>query len=241
MVKAIRVARSNTSCLRSNHLMPRRLLKIVSNSLSREPSRQSPTFTFALEDVVWAMGSFCALNRKPFDAELLAKQFPPPYTSDSFIHAARALGFRIKRRDCDSTALSSLNLPCLVVLKEVVSESGSSVAVRPELVEACPELVEVGQGLPGHVVRQAHHERSNEQPSQQIGTVAAADQGATAEAASIPPVEPASRTAQIPSRHRRADDCRERDPVRGRYQHPQDHDASGIRHAFRRDSLPTGT
>ena len=96
--------------------MPRRLLKIVSNSLSREPSRSSPAF--ALSDVVWAMGSFCALNRKPFDAELLAKQFPPPYTSDSFIHAARALGFRIKRRDVESPGLSSLNLPCLVVLNE---------------------------------------------------------------------------------------------------------------------------
>ena len=64
------------------------------------------------------MGSFCALNRKPFDAELLAKQFPPPYTSDSFIHAARALGFRIKRMDVESAGLSSLNLPCLVVLNE---------------------------------------------------------------------------------------------------------------------------
>jgi hypothetical protein len=43
--------------------MPRRLLKIL--SLSREPSRSSPVFT--LEDIVWAMGSFCALNRKPFE------------------------------------------------------------------------------------------------------------------------------------------------------------------------------
>ena len=96
--------------------MPRRLLKIVSSSLSREPTRHARTFTFAVEDVIWAMGSFCALNRKPFDAELLVKQFPPPYTSDSFVHAARALGFRIKRRDGDSAALAALNVPCLVVL-----------------------------------------------------------------------------------------------------------------------------
>jgi subfamily B ATP-binding cassette protein HlyB/CyaB len=94
--------------------MPRRLLKIL--SLSREPSRSSPVFT--LEDIVWVMGSFCALNRKPFDAELLARQFPPPYTPDSFIHAARALGFRIKRRKIECAGLSSLNLPCLVVLND---------------------------------------------------------------------------------------------------------------------------
>ncbi len=155
--------------------MPRRLLKIVSNSLSREPSRHSPAFTFALADVVWAMGSFCALNRKPFDAELLAKQFPPPYTSDSFIHAARALGFRIKRRDCDSAALGKLNLPCLVVLNEDCSTN----AVRPEPDE--------GHGLSEHVVRQAHHERLGEQSK--TPTIDA-KQGATADAANIPPVEP---------------------------------------------------
>jgi subfamily B ATP-binding cassette protein HlyB/CyaB len=98
--------------------MPRRLLKIVSNSFVTESRFHSPIFTFDVNDVIWAMGSFCALNRKPFDAELLSKQFPPPYTSDSFIHAARALGFRIKRRDCDSAALAGFNFPCLVVLNE---------------------------------------------------------------------------------------------------------------------------
>jgi opacity protein-like surface antigen len=91
--------------------MLRRLLKI-----SREPSHYSSTFAFVLEDVVWTMGSFCTLNRKPFYAELLAKQFPPPYTSDSFIHTDRALDFRAKR--LHSASLSSLNLPYLVVLNE---------------------------------------------------------------------------------------------------------------------------
>jgi subfamily B ATP-binding cassette protein HlyB/CyaB len=62
------------------------------------------------------MGSFCALNRKPFDGSLLIQQFPPPYSSDSFIHAARALGFRIKRVDCDSKKVGTLNFPCLVVV-----------------------------------------------------------------------------------------------------------------------------
>ncbi|MEO8342459.1 MAG: ABC transporter transmembrane domain-containing protein, partial [Gallionella sp.] len=101
--------------------MPRRLLKLVSRSLSRKPEAHAPIHTFSAEDVVWAMGSFCALNRKPFDAGILIKQFPPPYNSDSFVHAARALGFKIKRRNCDSKELSKFNLPCLVVLHEAVS------------------------------------------------------------------------------------------------------------------------
>jgi subfamily B ATP-binding cassette protein HlyB/CyaB len=96
--------------------MPRRLLKLVAKSLSRKPVAHSPTHTFSAEDIVWAMGSFCALNRKPFDAGLLLKQFPPPYSSDSIVHAARALGFRIKRRDCASNELSKFNFPCLAVL-----------------------------------------------------------------------------------------------------------------------------
>ncbi|MFP5409005.1 MAG: hypothetical protein ACLGGY_06970, partial [Gammaproteobacteria bacterium] len=42
-------------------------------------------------DFVWALGSLCALNKIPFEAELLLKQFPPPCTTDTLIHAARAL------------------------------------------------------------------------------------------------------------------------------------------------------
>jgi ATP-binding cassette, subfamily B, bacterial HlyB/CyaB len=154
--------------------MPRRLLKIVSNSLAQEPSRHLSTFTFAVEDMIWAMGSFCALNRKPFDAELMVKQLPPPYTSDSVIHAARALGFRIKRRDGDSVALAKLNPPCLVVL----GEDYSTKVVRPELVE--------GQEEPRHVLRQAHHERPSEESQHQpidAESVASAD-------AAISPAEP---------------------------------------------------
>ncbi|MDR0439681.1 MAG: peptidase domain-containing ABC transporter, partial [Candidatus Accumulibacter sp.] len=64
------------------------------------------------------MGSFCALNRLPFDPELLIRRFPPPYTTDSLIHAARALGFRIQRLEKDAAKLASLQLPCLVILKE---------------------------------------------------------------------------------------------------------------------------
>jgi len=75
------------------------------------------------------MGSFCALNRKPFDAELLVKQFPPPYTTDSLIHAARALGFRIKRQEIEDHAVTSLHLPCIVIL----SVAGGS---QPEAADA---------------------------------------------------------------------------------------------------------
>lgn len=97
--------------------MPKRLLKLVKNSLATKAASKPMQHAFGIEDIVWVMGSFCALNRKPFDVELLIKQFPPPYTSDSFVHAARALGFKIKRRDCNAGAVEKLNFPCMVVLK----------------------------------------------------------------------------------------------------------------------------
>lgn len=96
--------------------MPHPLLRLVTTRLSSSEPQSSQAYTFSVDDVVWAMGSFCALNRKPFDAALLTQQFPPPYSADSFVHAARALGFKIRRKDCDSDTLASLNLPCLAIV-----------------------------------------------------------------------------------------------------------------------------
>ena len=131
--------------------MPRRILRLVSKNLSREPTPNALNYTFTVSDIVWAMGSFCALNRKPFDADLLIKQFPPPYTSDSFIHAARALGFRIKRKNCDSTEIGKLNLPCLVVMKEAepvkqCDADGDSTVLHPEAEIISVQHIEAATG-----------------------------------------------------------------------------------------------
>ncbi|MGA7750343.1 MAG: peptidase domain-containing ABC transporter [Gallionella sp.] len=122
--------------------MSRRFLKFLSKSLSHTPLAHAPTHAFSPDDIVWAMGSFCALNRKPFDAGLLLKQFPPPYSSDSFVHAARALGFRIKRSDCDIHELTKLNLPCLAVLYEAESAKRSDTG-QADIVQPSVKLDEV--------------------------------------------------------------------------------------------------
>lgn len=122
--------------------MPRRILKVVAGKLSRSPLSTVPSYAFTVEDLVWVMGSFCALNRKPFDPDLLIRQFPPPYSADSLIHAARALGFRIKRKECGSETLAALNLPCLVVLHdEAVAESLHAVELPGEQAAPPPELL----------------------------------------------------------------------------------------------------
>jgi subfamily B ATP-binding cassette protein HlyB/CyaB len=137
--------------------MPRGFLKLVSKSLSREPTPHALKYSFTAEDVLWVMGSFCALNRKPFDAGLLLKQFPPPYSSDSFIHAARALGFRIKRRDGEPAELSKLNLPCLAVLHApsvvmpVVAVPNASEVTQPDITDA--EIISPRKYQPAIIVQ----------------------------------------------------------------------------------------
>jgi subfamily B ATP-binding cassette protein HlyB/CyaB len=91
----------------------------------------SPRHELAMEDVVWSLGSLCALNRKPFDHQLLQQQFPPPSSTDTLIAAARAIGFRIRRQSCRVEKLSTLTLPCLVLLREPIpaDDGGPSEAV----------------------------------------------------------------------------------------------------------------
>lgn len=137
--------------------MPRRLLRAVTAPWQGRASQNEAPYVFSVEDVVWAMGSFCALNRKPFDAGLLTKQFPPPYSADSFIHAGRALGFKVKRKECAHEEIGRLNLPCMVIMdvQQTVTDVVDSMAVRttrPAIVVQATEeqviLFEAGSNVP---------------------------------------------------------------------------------------------
>ncbi|MFZ5511437.1 MAG: ABC transporter transmembrane domain-containing protein, partial [Pseudomonadota bacterium] len=134
--------------------MPRRLAVALGRRLAGRPRRELPAYGFSVDDLVWALGSFCALNRKPFDGELLVKQFSPPYGADTLIHAARALGFRVRRRECPPESVVALTVPCLVVLREPPATPGETEAPRPRLalvVQATDEAValfEAGTNAP---------------------------------------------------------------------------------------------
>ncbi|MBL8413332.1 MAG: hypothetical protein JNM42_02725 [Propionivibrio sp.] len=43
---------------------------------------------------LWLLGSLCGLFRIPFDASLIAQNYPPPYTLLTLHEAARALGIK---------------------------------------------------------------------------------------------------------------------------------------------------
>ncbi|MBZ0304615.1 MAG: peptidase domain-containing ABC transporter, partial [Anaerolineae bacterium] len=63
------------------------------------------------------MGSLCNLYRIPFEAALVASQFPPPYTFATFHEAARALGFKTGFRPLPSNGWEKLPFPCIAFLK----------------------------------------------------------------------------------------------------------------------------
>lgn len=48
-------------------------------------------------DLLWLLGSLCRLQRKPFDAGLIARQYPPPHALHTLIEAAATLGLNLSR------------------------------------------------------------------------------------------------------------------------------------------------
>jgi ATP-binding cassette, subfamily B, bacterial HlyB/CyaB len=82
------------------------------------------------EEILWALGSMCALHRRPFSAELVAKDFPPPCTTQTLVAAARALSFRIKPFKVKPAKVERMALPLVVTLKPSEPEEGQP---RPPL------------------------------------------------------------------------------------------------------------
>lgn len=76
--------------------------------------------------LLWALGSFCALNRISFDPELLLQRFPPPYTLETLIQAARALGFKTRAKTCTAEAILGQRLPCLAVVHAPAKNADAS-------------------------------------------------------------------------------------------------------------------
>ena len=157
--------------------MLRRIKRMA--SIRRQKRETVARWQLEPAQLVWAVGSLCALNRIPFDAELLLKQFPPPYTTDTLIHAVRALGFRIKLKHREASALGEVATPCLALLaspKDEVTavvevpateDAATNEAVMPAahlglVTDVSPERVqyfEAGTNAPTELPHEAYAER----------------------------------------------------------------------------------
>lgn len=85
-------------------------------------------------DLVWALGSLARLHRRPFDAELLLQQFPPPYCIESLVAACRALGLKAIIFHRNLAAVSRSDLPCVaIVAGNEQSPSAQTTTAQPTM------------------------------------------------------------------------------------------------------------
>jgi ATP-binding cassette, subfamily B, bacterial HlyB/CyaB len=88
------------------------------------------------EAFVWALESLCRLHRVPFDAELVLKQFPPPYDLPTLLRAAQACGLKAGLAGTQGDALERLPLPCLGFVRTVDSANDPAPSTPALLVRA---------------------------------------------------------------------------------------------------------
>ena len=83
-------------------------------------------------ELIWALGSCCALHGKPLDPELLLKQHAPLYSSATLITAARALGFQGRLLGVAASKLVGISTTVILLLEPVEVEPGLGLLVRAD-------------------------------------------------------------------------------------------------------------
>jgi subfamily B ATP-binding cassette protein HlyB/CyaB len=84
------------------------------------------------EDVIWALAAICQLHRIPFDGNLVLRTFPPPYTLETLLHSASALGFRVGVQSASAADLGDSRLPALGLLAPADAEAAPDAAGTSE-------------------------------------------------------------------------------------------------------------
>ena len=77
------------------------------------------------QELIWILGSLAAIHRRPFDANLIAKQFPPPLAENSFERAALAAGFQVASKQVAIQKVAKQPFPFVAVLKPTIDAPDS--------------------------------------------------------------------------------------------------------------------
>jgi subfamily B ATP-binding cassette protein HlyB/CyaB len=72
---------------------------------------------FSKEDVLLALASMCQFQRMPFDAALVLREFLPPYTLETLLHAAHRLGFEAAARETPAEDVGKAGAPCIALFQ----------------------------------------------------------------------------------------------------------------------------
>lgn len=83
-------------------------------------------------ELLWALGSCCALHGKPFDPQLLLKQHAPPYSAATLVTASRALGFQARLLGVASSELVGISVTAVLLLDAVEGEPGLGLLVNTD-------------------------------------------------------------------------------------------------------------
>jgi len=83
-------------------------------------------------ELLWALGSSCALHGKPFNPQLLLKQHAPPYSAATLVTAARALGFQVRLLGVTSSELIGISITTVLLLDAVEGQPGLGLLVKAD-------------------------------------------------------------------------------------------------------------
>ena len=104
-------------------------------AVEADPPSQPLQQAMTRDGLLWLLGSLCARYRIPFDASLIAQQFPPPCTLATFHEAARSLGFKTGSRGLAELNWQDLPLPAIAFIRDVQApDAASAPAATPVLI-----------------------------------------------------------------------------------------------------------
>lgn len=83
-------------------------------------------------ELLWALGSCCALHGMPFDPRLLLKQHAPPYSAATLVTASRALGFQARLLAVTSSELVGISVTAVLLLDVVEGQPGLGLLVNAD-------------------------------------------------------------------------------------------------------------
>src|SRR6478672_5709863 len=81
--------------------------------MAEQAARATARDLVLTDGFIWTLASLCRLHRIPFDAELVLRQFPPPYDLSTLLRAAQACGLKAGLAGAQPEALERLPLPCV--------------------------------------------------------------------------------------------------------------------------------
>jgi subfamily B ATP-binding cassette protein HlyB/CyaB len=120
------------------------------DALHRIVAGKKKLLPVSTDTFIWALRCACQAHHVPFAAEMVLRQFPPPYNSATLQHAMHELGFKGRWRKVQDTDLEHLVFPCYAALNPPTAQplsNGEQVAAKEREQAAQQQLEAHGLAL----------------------------------------------------------------------------------------------